>query len=98
MAWRINSTEDRQRWAEWPDEGGLNADPVTRAELEDLVDGETAVALTVTGPFRDVETMEDEVGVFLLALQGAIPPPHEIIGSPPTEDTEAAEIPEGAVS
>jgi hypothetical protein len=97
VAWRINSTADAHRWAAWGD-NGLEADDITREELEELVDGETAVALTLTGPYRDVSSLDDEVGVFLLAMQGSIPYPHEIIGTPPTEDTEAAEIPEGAVA
>jgi hypothetical protein len=95
--WRVNSTEDPHRFVEWGD-AGLDTDPITREELEELVDGETAVALTPSGPFRDVSTLDDEVGVYLLAVQGSLPPPHEIIGTPPTEDTEAADIPEGAAS
>jgi hypothetical protein len=102
MGWRVASRGDPSRWVEWRDEEGslgrMATDDATAALMAELIDGETQVALTITGPFRDVPDETDEVGVFLLAVQEALPAPHEIIGTPPTEDTGAADIPEGAVA
>lgn len=109
MGWRVNSVESPALFVEWRDgsgiadeegvetePGGLGGDPGTLAYLRELIDAEVLVALTVTGPFRDVFSEDDQVGVYLLAVQGALPGPHEIIGTPPSEAT--APIPEGATS
>lgn len=90
-------------WCAWSgggeDGGGaLSGDPGTLAELAELADGDAKVCLTPTGPYRDVRSVDDELGVYLLAVQSVIPGPHDIIGSPPWEDTPGAEIPEGAVA
>jgi len=102
MGWRVSAREDPHRFIAWEDdEGGpgrLDGDERSLEELAEIIDSDAAVALTPTGPFRDVTSSEDEVGVYLFARQAVIPWPHDIIGSLPTEYTEGADIPEGAVA
>lgn len=93
MSWRVTSEADPTRFVAWDGEG-LVTDERTRLELEELVDSAATVALTITGPFRDVETLDDELGVFLFAMQAAVPPPITITGTPPAGP--AAEVPEEA--
>jgi len=101
MSWRVTSREDPHRWVGWTDdEGGLgqvDGDQGSLEALADLIDSTDRVALTPTGPFRDVLGMEDQVGVYLFARQVVVPGPHEIIGTPPWENTGAI-VPEGAVA
>lgn len=91
--WRVESQDDPTRYAGWG-EGGIEADPATLADLADLVDGPYQVALTVTGPFADVTSMEDELGVYLFAVQAVIPGPFTITGTPPAGPP--ADVPEEA--
>ncbi len=109
MSWQVRSTSDPGRWCGWEDaapdegdelapvpEGTLTGDEATLDHIAELIDGEDEVALTPQGPFRDVTSMNDQVGVYLFATQVVIPPPYELIGNLPTEETE--ELPEGAVA
>lgn len=102
MGWRVSARDDPHRFIAWTDEEGgmgrLEGDEPSLEELAQIIDSDAAVALTPTGPFRDVADAGDEVGVYLIARQAVIPWPHDIIGSPPSEEIDAAEIPEGAVA
>lgn len=102
MGWRVESREDPHRYIAWVDDGEdmgrLDGDPASLEELTDLIDSEAAVALTPTGPFRDVDNSGDQMGVYLFARQTVVPAPHEIIGTPPTEYAPGADLPEGAVA
>lgn len=94
--WRVQSTEDRSRHVSW-DDGGLDADPATLEALQLQVDLGTPALLTATGPTYRAADLDDELGVFLLAVQtDAMPGGREIIGSPPRG--EAYEVPEGAAA
>jgi hypothetical protein len=95
--WRVRSLEDRARHIGWDDDSGLEGDPASIAALDLELEAGTVTQLTVTGPPHRPAGRDDELGVFLLALQAdVLPGQREIIGSPPRG--EVYEVPEGAVA
>lgn len=92
MGWRVESEAEQGRYAAWGD-GGLEVDDRTRQLLEGYV-GEL-LPLTVTGPYHALGGLDDELGVFLAALNtDAVPPPRRVTGTPPPAPVAA--VPDGA--
>jgi hypothetical protein len=94
MVWRVSSDAEQGRFVAWGGDG-LDADADSRRVLAGWAADRPSLPLTVTGPFHAVDGLEDEMGVFLLAIHtDAVPPPRTITGQPPKAPTVT--VPAGA--
>lgn len=93
MSWRVEGKSGQ--FVAW--DGAVSADPVTREELNALIDGDVGVMVTPTGPVYQVAGVGDEYGVFHLAL--AIVESAKVTGIPPQPPASVdSSVPEGATT